>query len=354
MKKIRVLIVDDSMLMRVVLSDLLSRDQDIEIIGTAVNGKIGLEKVEALSPDIVTLDIEMPEMDGLTALSEIKKKHPKLPVIMCSSLTMQGGKATLEALNRGADDYMLKPVNGTSGEDTRQQFGAEFIYKIKELTKNTKKFTAPMKPEIKPLVTSSPGTERIDIVTIGTSTGGPNALSTVLPEIPIDFPVPIVIVQHMPAIFTKILAESLSAKCAIPVHEAQEGDILLPGHAWIAPGNYHMTLNIQNNHHVLKLNQDPQENYCRPAVDVLFRSVAKIFKQNALAIVMTGMGQDGLKGCQMIREFKGQIITQDEASSVVWGMPGAISKAGLADQILPLQNIGLAIIRQVNRKRALS
>jgi two-component system chemotaxis response regulator CheB len=198
---------------------------------------------------------------------------------------------------------------------------------------------------------SLPGVNRIDIVAIGTSTGGPNALNATLPYIPTDFPVPIVIVQHMPAIFTGILADSLLKHSSIPVSEAKDGDVLLPGHALIAPGNYHMTIDFQDKHYVIRLNQDPAENYCRPAVDVLFRSVAHHFGSHTLGVVMTGMGHDGLKGCDVIKEKQGQVITQDEKTSVVWGMPGAVTKAGLSDQTLPLGDIGLAIIQRVNRKR---
>lgn len=351
MKKIRVLIVDDSVLMRLVLTDLISRDSDIDVIATAINAKVAFEKIERLSPDIVVLDIEMPEMDGLTALKVIKKEHPNLPVIMCSALTRHGGKTTLEALALGADDYIVKPVNCKSREEMSKAFGGELIYKIKGLVPHIKSREASINLGDQPGHRIIQHTKtRVDIVAIGTSTGGPNALSAVLPQIPADFPIPIVIVQHMPPVFTNILADSLSSKCLIPVKEAKDGDVLSPGHAWIAPGNHHMTIKSQNNHHIIQLNQEPPENFCRPSVDVLFRSVATLFEEHTLAIVMTGMGHDGLNGCQMIKKHKGQILAQDEASSVVWGMPKAITESGLADEILPLDNIGLAIVRRVNRK----
>ncbi len=351
MEKIRVLIIDDSAIMRRLISETLSCDLEIEVIDTAMSAKLALEKIDKLSPDIVTLDIEMPDTDGLTALKEIKKKHPKLPVIMCSALTKHGAQATIKALILGAGDYVAKPNNCKSREEIKQYFGNELIYKIKGLIKKrSSKITHTQAPLP---INMRPGTDRIDIVTIGSSTGGPNALIEVLVKIPFNFQVPIVIVQHMPPIFTKILAESLSGKCAIPVVEAQDGDELLPGHAWIAPGNYHMTVVYQNNRHFIRLNQDPQEHYCRPAVDVLFRSVAKLFGSNTLGVIMTGMGHDGLLGCEVIKEHFGQVIAQDEATSVVWGMPGAVTKAGLADQTMPLNELGLDIVRRVNRKRVM-
>lgn len=339
--------------MRLVISELLSRDLEIKVIDTAMNAKFALEKIDKLSPDIVTLDIEMPDIDGLAILSMIKKTHPKLPVIMCSALTKHGAQATMEALSLGADDYVTKPNQSKSRDEVSQQFGKELIYKIKGLVKNRRAITLPVTQSVKSAFKMSHGTERIDIVAIGTSTGGPKALIDVLLKIPVDFPVPIVIVQHMPPIFTKILAESLDGKCAIQVIEAQDGVVLLPGQALIAPGNYHMTVASEHNRHVIRLNQDPQEHYCRPAVDVLFRSVALLFGQNTLGVVMTGMGHDGLLGCQDIKEHRGQVIVQDEETSVVWGMPKAVTEAGFADQTLPLDAIGLAIVRRVNRKRVI-
>lgn len=353
MEKIHVLVIDDSALMRLVISGLLSRDLEIKVVATAMNAKFALEKIDKLSPDIVTLDIEMPDIDGLAVLSMIKKKHPKLPVIMCSALTQNAAQATMKALNLGADDYVTKPNQSKSRDEVSQQFGKELIYKIKGLVKKRRSITLPAAQSSKTIFKINHSIERIDIVAIGTSTGGPKALIEVLLKIPADFPVPIVIVQHMPPIFTKILSESLDGKCSIRVIEAQDGSVLLPGQALIAPGNYHMTVANEHNRHVIRLNQEPQEHYCRPAVDVLFRSVARLFGQNALGVVMTGMGHDGLLGCQDIKEHRGQVIVQDEETSVVWGMPRAIAEAGFADQTLPLDDIGLAIVRRVNRKRVI-
>ncbi len=340
--------VDDSVVIRRLVGNFLAKDPEIDLIATAVNGKIGLEKINQMKPDVVVLDIEMPEMDGLETLIEIRKQHPTLPVIMFSSLTKEGAETTLAALNYGANDYVTKEVSGYSIKDNLNMVGDELIYKIKELTRpklDLKTHKINLAPK------SSIPKKQINIVAIGTSTGGPNALKQVIPAIPKDFPVPIVIVQHMPPMFTKILAESLSKDSQIPVVEAQEGDILVPGKALIAPGNYHMSLALEGKHYVVQLNQDPPENYCRPAVDVLFRSVAQYFGGNTLAVVMTGMGHDGLNGCNLIKEKNGQIIVQDEATSIVWGMPGAVAAAELADEIVSLNNIGSAINQRVNRIR---
>lgn len=353
LQKIRVLIIDDSALMRRIIMDLISGDPKIEVVGSFACAKYALSMLDRLNPDVVTLDVEMPEMDGLTALAQIKKTHPNLRVIMCSSITEKGGAATLQALNLGADDYVTKPANGNSRDVIFQQLRHELIYKIKELAKPQNL------SEIKtvPPVARPPGArvapnQRIDILAIGISTGGPNALSTLLPKIAANFPVPIVIVQHMPPIFTDLLAKSLSEKSAIKIIEAHDGDELLPGRALIAPGNYHMTVDFVNNRHIVRLNQDPTENFCRPAVDVLFRSVAKQYGANTLALVMTGMGKDGQDGCSHIKEAKGQVIAQDETSCVVWGMPGAVVKAGLADGVYSLNELPQAIMQRVNHKRA--
>lgn len=350
--KIRVMHIDDSALMRRVIATLISRDSNIEVVGAYANAKFALSMINKLQPDLIILDIEMPEMDGLTALVEIRKKHPVLPVIMCSSLTKKGAEITIEALFRGANDYVAKPEQGGLRDEIFQVMSQELINKIKGLAKPKsvlpeRVITAPLQSINKP----SSLIDRVDILAIAVSTGGPNALLQLLPQITADFSIPIVIVQHMPPIFTNLLAESLASKSKIKIKEAQDGDVLAPGLALLAPGNYHMTIDCQKNRYVIKLNQDPVENYCRPAADVLFRSVAKQFKSNVLAVVMTGMGQDGLQGCHIIKESGGQVIVQDELSSVVWGMPSAVVKAGLADQIVPLNELSGVITQRVLRKR---
>ena len=359
MPKIRVLIVDDSVVIRRILTDELSKDPDIEVVGTAATGKIALSKIVQTPPDVVTMDIEMPEMDGLTAVSEIRKTHTTLPIIMFSTLSQRAAKETLEALSRGANDYVTKPANVGSMAEAMKRVREELIPKIKTLARPQRASscaavpTSPKSPSSPTTISGAPKKSfQVDILAIGVSTGGPNALAEVMPHIPKDCPVPIVIVQHMPPIFTKCLAERLSLKSQIPVHEGQPGDVLQPGHAWIAPGDFHMVVQRQGTKIVLATNQDPPENSCRPAVDVMFRSVAKVYGHAVLAVVLTGMGQDGMRGAEVIREAGGYVMAQDQATSVVWGMPGAVVQAGLAHSVLPLPQVSSEIMRKIRAGQA--
>ncbi len=352
MRKIKVLIVDDSTVIRRLLSDALTADPAIEIAGIAANGKIAIAKIPQVNPDVITLDMEMPEMDGLTTLVELRKLYPKLPVIMFSTLTQRGAESTLEALANGANDYVTKPANVGSVNAAIQSVQSELIPKIKQfcnwtdtLRSNSAKLTS--------LINSPAGFKpsRVDLVVIGASTGGPNALSTVLPAIPANFPVPILVVQHMPPVFTKHLADRLHQQSSLHVHEGAEGDLLEPGGAWIAPGNFHMTLRRYGTQLKVVLNQQPPENSCRPAVDVLFRSASEIFGANVLSVVLTGMGQDGMRGCGIVRDAGGRVLVQDEATSVVWGMPGSVANAGYAHKIVPLTSIAEEIMIQTHACR---
>jgi two-component system chemotaxis response regulator CheB len=349
---IRILIVDDSVVIRKLLSDTLSEDDALEVVGTASDGRIALAKISQLKPDLITLDVEMPVMNGLETLALLRKSHPTLPVIMFSTLTERGAAATLDALSLGASDYAAKPSNTGSPAAAADRIRNELIPKIKALCGAfvAQKLVAipACRPAPKPRVRSNP---RIEIVAIGTSTGGPNALAELLPRIPSDFPVPIVVVQHMPPIFTRLLADRLASQSAIPVKEGSAAAILSPGHAWIAPGNFHMTVMRAGPNWCLELNQSPPENSCRPAVDVLFRSVAVAFGGNVLAVVMTGMGSDGVLGAQAIRDAGGNVIIQDEASSVVWGMPGLVHASGLDDAAYPLAQLPMEITRRVLQSR---
>jgi two-component system chemotaxis response regulator CheB len=352
MTRIRILVVDDSVVIRKLLADTLSADPALEVVGVASDGRIGLSKIALLKPDLVTLDIEMPVMDGLQTLVEIRKLYPKLPVIMFSTLTERGAAATLDALSLGASDYATKPSNTGSTEVALERIRIELIPKIKALCGIASLKLQPLpvcRPIPKVRVRSN---QPIEIVAIGTSTGGPNALAEVLPRIPKDFPVPIVVVQHMPPIFTRLLAERLASRSAIPVAEGVAGSILAAGHAWIAPGNFHMKVIGTSLNCRLSLNQDAQENSCRPAVDALFRSVAAAYGGNVLGVVMTGMGSDGVLGAQDIRDAGGNVIIQDEASSVVWGMPGLVHASGLADAAYPLDQLATEITRRVVQSRA--
>jgi two-component system chemotaxis response regulator CheB len=355
MPPIRILIVDDAVVVRKALTDGLSHDPDLEVVGTASNGRLALAKLQTLRADVILLDIEMPEMNGLEAIPEIRKILPKAPIIMFSTLTERGAEATLDALTLGATDYVTKPSNMDMGS-TSASITEELIPKIRALCHLPMTRPTPasggLPPAVKqPAIIRTRATSfrppRISIVTIGVSTGGPDALGVLLPSIPAEFPLPIVVVQHMPPVFTAMLAKRLAEKSSVPVRECTSGDVLEPGCVWIARGDYHMVVQREDNRGVLRTNQDPRENFCRPAVDVLFRSVAQMYGANALGVILTGMGQDGLKGCEALCAAGASVIVQDEASSVVWGMPGFVARAGLAEKILPLDQIAGEINRRV-------
>ncbi len=360
MPKIRVLIVDDAVVFRRLLASELERDPALEVAGTAANGRIALARMTQVNPDVVILDVEMPEMDGLATLVELRKSYPRLPIIMFSALTERGAAATLDALARGATDYFTKPDNAGSLEGSLQVIRAQLVPKIKALCTSG---TAAGERVLKNLPRPSPVTPRpslaprpsplapIRVLAIGASTGGPNALAEIFRRLPKDLPVPIVMVQHMPPMFTRLLAERLTADSGIPVEEAGAGTVLQPGRAWIAPGDYHMIVTREGTQVRTGIHQEPPENSCRPAVDVLLRSVAKAYGGDSLAVILTGMGQDGLRGCELVREAGGQILAQDESTSVVWGMPGCVARAGLADRVMPLSLIADEIVRRVRQNR---
>lgn len=354
--KARVLIVDDAVVIRKALTDVLSRDAALEVVGAASNGRMALSKIPLLKPDVILLDIEMPEMSGLEAIPEIRKLDPRVPIIMFSTLTERGAVATLEALSLGATDYVTKPSNLDAGAASRC-IADELIPRIKGLCRLPLSWSSQSKPGTPPAPgvfrprVMPPPTSPVKVVVIGVSTGGPEALAHVLPVLPAEFPVPILIAQHMPPIFTAMLAGRLSEKSAIPVRECRSGEALSPGVAWIAPGDFHMEVRHESGSVRLRTHQGPRENSCRPAVDVLFRSVATLFGAHSLAVVLTGMGQDGLKGCEALAAKGARILAQDEASSIVWGMPGFVARAGLAEKVLPLDQIGAEIVRRVPVRR---
>ena len=357
MRKIKVLVVDDSVVVRRLVSDALAEDAQIEVIGIAANGRIALAKVEQINPDILTMDIEMPEMDGLQTLAALRKTHPRLPVVMFSTLTERGGVSTLDALALGANDYVTKPSNVGNVMLAKQRIQEELIPKLKALCPHLVATTpAPvLSVQRQPLARSTinrfglPSNARhlFEILVIGVSTGGPNALAELIPALPATFPIPVVIVQHMPPLFTKLLAERLNTQSPLKVAEAVPGAILQPGHVWLAPGGFHLLVERAAGQVRLKTNQEPAENSCRPAVDVLFRSAAQVYGAGVLAVVLTGMGQDGLRGCEELQAVGGQVLVQDEATSVVWGMPGFVAQAGLAEKVLPLPQIAPEILRRV-------
>jgi two-component system, chemotaxis family, protein-glutamate methylesterase/glutaminase len=345
-QKKRVLLVDDAVVVRKALTVAINQDPSLEVAATAVNGRIGLAKFEDFKPDIVLLDVEMPEMDGLETVRELRKIDTRVPIIMFSTLTEHGASVTLEALALGATDYVTKPSN-INGSATLETITSELIPKIRALCR----LSTAQSGLLPPPASSPPPRPRsklvvpAKVVAIGVSTGGPDALARLLPLLPAQFPVPIVIAQHMPPIFTSMLAARLNAKSSLPVRECVSGEPLAPGIAVIAPGDLHMVVQQEGGSLVLKTLQSPRENFCRPSVDVLFRSVAGAYKERALGVVLTGMGQDGLKGCEQLHKAGARIYVQDEATSVVWGMPGFVARAGLADKVLPLDHIAAEIVR---------
>nr|WP_260408517.1 chemotaxis response regulator protein-glutamate methylesterase [Planomonospora venezuelensis] len=347
------MVVDDSVVVRRLIVDALSADPGIQVVGTAPNGKVALSKIDMLKPDIVTLDIEMPVMDGLTTIKEIRKVHPRLPVIMFSTLTSVGASATLEALSSGASDYVTKPANVGSVAESIKSVREQIIPRIHALCRTGGPPRPPVRlaPRPAPAGPSGPrpagGTGTPQVVAVGCSTGGPDALTKVVSALPASFPLPIVVVQHMPQVFTKMFAERLDRSAPLKVVEAGSGMAVQPGTVYIAPGDYHMEVVRRGGGVFTHLQQGPPENFCRPAVDVLFRSVADVYGGATLGVILTGMGQDGKRGSEGLVAKGAEIVAQDEATSVVWGMPGAVAGAGLAHSILPLNEISHHLINRV-------
>ncbi|MCB1739970.1 MAG: chemotaxis response regulator protein-glutamate methylesterase [Gammaproteobacteria bacterium] len=423
MNAIRVLVVDDSAVIRNIMVKFLGAETGIEVVGTASNGQQALEQIGRLSPDIVTLDVEMPVMNGLDAVAEIRKRWRDLPVIMMSTLTASGSDITYEALARGASAFVEKPASMGGGGANLKEVQAQLARRIRALSQSR----APARPAVDAnpgaaggigggsvggagtlrartslgeatgrVMTGSPrpatgigaaarrsvSTHRpggantatastssganarssarapfmrslgtpVKVVVIGSSTGGPNALNEQIPMIPADFHLPILIAQHMPPRFTQQLANQLASRSQIQVEEARNGVEVQPGKAWIAPGQYHMVVQRGAQGMEISTNQDPPENFCRPAADVLFRSAAQAYGSGVLAVVLTGMGKDACKGCEVIRKAGGSVIAQDQKTSVVWGMPGFVTKAGLANDVLPLAEIIPRVLRMCGYK----
>jgi two-component system chemotaxis response regulator CheB len=367
-RRIRILIVDDSAVMRSLLRSVVSSDATLEVAGTAADGASALNSLSLNRPDLILLDVEMPVMDGLVTLKELRRQGHKMPVIMCSSLTQRGASVTIEALAGGASDYVTKPAGQSGREAAMRALAQDLLPKIHALTKtstNSPQYSSPLGPRpVFPGATRSPLFSPLaqaqsapykqqpissvpTVLAIGVSTGGPAALDVLLPMLPASFALPVLIVQHMPELFTR-----LNGRCSLRVCEAAEADPVCAGTIYIARGNWHleaMTAPISSAPPTLHLTQGPPENHCRPAVDVLFRSVAKLYGSGVLAVVLTGMGSDGTHGCRTIREQVGTVLAQDEASSTVWGMPGAVTNAGLAHKVLPLAAIAPEIMRIVSR-----
>jgi two-component system, chemotaxis family, protein-glutamate methylesterase/glutaminase len=359
---LRVLVIDDTVVFRKGISEALKRIPEVEIVGTATNGALAIKRIAELSPDLITLDVEMPEMDGLEVLQEIRRRRIDVGVVMLSALTLKGSRLTVRCLELGAFDFIPKPDNGAL-EDNISALINSFtpIIRVFLRRKEIRTILASHFPRgtsrpaialdsssVHPVTGTSQTRSKIDLVVIGVSTGGPAALAQMLPTLPADLGVPVVIVQHMPELFTRTMAESLDAKCALHVKEAQPGEIVSPNNVYVAPGGKQTKIDITSEgSRVLFVTNDPPENNCKPSVDYLFRSVAYKCPGRSCAVIMTGMGSDGTLGLRVLKRVGCHIIAQDAASSVVFGMPRAAIEAGVVDSVLPLDAIGPAIIQSV-------
>ncbi len=370
MSKVRVMIVDDSPIVRRLLQQALSTHPEIEIVGTAANGAIALTKIPALNPEVLILDVEMPEMDGITMLGRLRATHPRLPVIMFSTLTERGASTTFDALSAGASDYVLKPST-QSGETLEVVVRTSLVPKLIALTRSrfavaTQAALASLEPKVSAPITGTTGAlprqrqsmmplpresalakKPARVLGIAASTGGPNALADVLERLPAEFPLPIVIVQHMPPIFTRTLADRLAARSALRVLESEGGELLERGIAYLAPGNRHLEAIRDGENVRLLLSDGPPVNSVRPAADVLFRSLNQSYAGAVLAVVLTGMGQDGARGARDIASNGGRVLAQSGPTCVVWGMPKAVEEAGIADAVVPLPEMASAILQRV-------
>ena len=370
-KNLRVLVVDDTIVYRKAVSDIIAEIPGVELAGVAHNGKIALAKIQTLKPDILTLDIEMPEMNGIEVLGELQKNYPGVGAVMLSTLTAEGSEMTMRALELGAFDFILKPQSRNQIEG-KKEIKAALEPILKAFAKSrfassliSRKGLIPAVPALKKTITGQPPSQtkvfrplsqkpamrrgRSEIIAIGISTGGPNALNQMLPKLPGDLGVPVLIVQHMPPVFTKSLASSLDKKCALTVKEAVDGENIMPNIVYIAPGGKQMKLvaGTDGLHRRIKITDDPPENSCKPSVDYLFRSVADYYVGRATAVIMTGMGSDGTLGLGILKDKAAFAIGQDEGSCIVYGMPKAPAELGYLDVVVPLSKIPDEIVSSV-------
>jgi two-component system chemotaxis response regulator CheB len=354
MEPIKAIVVDDSALMRRIITDILQSDPAIQVVATARNGKEALDILPHHEADVITLDIEMPVMDGLETLPKILRMH-RVPVIMLSSLTTQGAEYTIKALELGAFDFIAKPSGSISLDLAK--VSEELIGKVKaaaarrkmlQTNHNIPTLMQVIKPVTSAVRTILPKRKNLgdvtEIVAIGTSTGGPRALQTVLTGLPADLGAPVVIVQHMPPGFTKSLANRLDQMCQVRVHEAEHGQELQNGHVYIAPGDYHMEVEANRNRFFIKLDQSPPVGGHRPAVNNLFRSVAALQNVSLQAVILTGMGSDGAEGLKLIKQAGGKTISEAKETCVVYGMPKAAAETGCVDAVVPLPEVSKQII----------
>jgi two-component system chemotaxis response regulator CheB len=406
--RIRVLVIDDSAVVRRMIRGALEADPELEVVAEAANGREGIQRIREHTPDAVVCDVEMPELSGIETVQELRRHWPKLPVVMFASPNRASAHVTLEALHAGANDFVTKPsaAAGTAMAAVMEQLRNDLGGKLKALVQGPGDLSAvaraavrhappaPPAPDMAPAPSSpSPPARpapppaavpviaaprssprpaalaprpaaaparpapprparsgRCEAVLIAVSTGGPNALAEVVPRLPRDLPVPVVIVQHMPPVFTRLLAERLASKSSLAVTEAAAGDEVRVGSVLIAPGDHHLTLRREGATVRCALNRDAPENSVRPAADVMLRSAAEVWGGNVLVVVMTGMGQDGLLGAVQLHGLGAPVLVQDEASSVVWGMPGAVAKAGIAERQVPLSQLAEAISSRVRSR----
>lgn len=363
------MVVDDSAVIRGLLTKALETDPEIKVIATVGNGQAAVDAVKRHDIDVVVLDIEMPVMDGLTALPKLLEAKPGVQVIMASTLTLKGASVSMKALSLGAADYLPKPTT-TTGISTADDFKRGLVEKAKSWG-----LVARKKRGLPPGTAAAPGRDapaapkklypgavtlrpaplvpsKVECLAIGSSTGGPQALFNVFRALGRVDRMPVFVTQHMPATFTTILAEHLAQASGMPAAEAKDGETAVPGRIYVAPGDFHMTVESQGGSMVVKLNKNPPENFCRPAVDPMLRSIAKAYGNRTLFVMLTGMGQDGLKGARELVNVGSTVIAQDEASSVVWGMPGAVATAGICTAVLPLNEIGAYVKKALMRSAA--
>jgi two-component system, chemotaxis family, protein-glutamate methylesterase/glutaminase len=363
---IRVMVVDDSHVIRGLLTRSLDSDPAIKVIATAANGKAAIDEVARNEVDVVVLDIEMPVMDGMTALPQLLATRPGIQVIMASTLTLKGASISMKALSKGAADYVPKPTS-TGEVHSAEDFKRELISKVKSWGAVARRrrgaaarqgTDAPSMPAARrfpagPIkLRDLPTLFRPDCIAIGSSTGGPQALFKVFQMMGKVTHMPVFVTQHMPATFTTILAEHLGQASGMVAAEAKDGEVVAPGRIYVAPGDFHMTVHAEGIRKVLRLDKNPPENFCRPAVDPMLRSLAKAYNGKVLAVILTGMGVDGMKGGRELAAAGGVIAAQDEATSVVWGMPGAVANGGLCSAVLPLSDIGPYVRKAISRMAA--
>jgi len=346
-ERMRVMVVDDSLVARGMIRNALLSAPEVELVATAANGRLALEVLARQEADIILLDLEMPEMDGLSAIPRIRALSPASRIIISSAFTPEGSERAVQALTAGASDVIQKPTTLGAGFSI-EQYGSELLTKVRQLGRVAEP-PAPGRASAgltrpTPLVEVAP-----TALAVGSSTGGPNALVALFRALPRPLPFPVYVVQHMPPEFTAMLARRIEADCGHRCKEASDGEPAQKGTIYVAPGNQHMVLEGSPSKPVIRLTQDAPENFCRPAVDPLFRSVAGIYGTGLLGLVLTGMGEDGMRGSGEVVRAGGRVFVQDEVTSVVWGMPGAVARAGLAEKILPLDSLATAVVGATTR-----